>query len=94
MTPHQLGEVTARAEISRTPLSLMSRPAWWVGPSCVVSEAPEKGPEVKSSSDISGIPEDPQGWQLGPLQAVYLHVGLEDGHLQLLKYLDPPSLAY
>ena len=54
MSPHQLGEVTARAEISRTPPGLMS------GPSCVVSKAPGKGPEVPSSSDISGIPEAPQ----------------------------------
>ena len=59
MSPHQLGEVTTRAEISRTPPGLMSGSAWRAGPSCVVSEAAGKGPEVLSSSDISGIPEAP-----------------------------------
>ena len=82
----------ARVEMSRTPLSLMSGPAWRVGPSCVVSEAPGKGSGVPSSSDTSGIPKAPQGWQPGPLQAVYLYEGLENGHLQLLKCLAPPSL--
>ena len=65
----------ARAEMSRTPPGLMSGPAWRAGPSCVVSEAPGKGPGVPPSCDISGIPEAPQGWQLGPLQAVYLYEG-------------------
>ena len=91
ISPHQLGEVTARAKISRTPPGLMSGPAWRAGPSGVVSEATGKGPEVPSSSNISGIPKVPHGWQLGPMQAVYLHVGPENGHLQLLKCLDPPS---
>ena len=67
MSPHQLGEVTARAEISRTPQGLMSGPAWRVGPSYVVSKPSGKGPEVPSSSDISGIPEAPQVWLLGPM---------------------------
>ena len=67
MSPHQLGEVTARAEISKTPLGMMSRPAWRAGPSCVVSEALEKGPEVPSLSNIAGTPEAPQVWLLGPM---------------------------
>ena len=46
---------------------LMSGPAWRVKPSCVISEALEKGPEVSSSSDISGIPGAPQVWLLGPM---------------------------
>ena len=41
---------------------LMSWPAWRVGPSCVVSEALEKGPEVPSWSDNAEIPEAPQVW--------------------------------
>ena len=82
----------AEAKMSRTPPGLISGPAWRVGPSCVVSEAPRKGPEVPSSSDTSGIPEDPQGRKLGPLQAVYLYEGPKNGHLQLLKCLPPPSL--
>ena len=69
----------------------MSGPAWRVGPSCVVSEVLEKGPEVPSWFDISGIPEAPQGRQLGPLQAVYLHVGPVNGHGQPWKCLGPPS---
>ena len=81
MNPQQLGEVTYRVEILKTPLGLMSRPAWRAGPSCVVSEAPEKGPEVPSWSNIVGIPEAPQVWQLGPIQTVYLQVGQENGHL-------------
>ena len=55
MNPHQQEEVTAQAEISKTPPSLMSGPAWRAGPSCVVSEAPEKGPEVPPWSDIVGM---------------------------------------
>ena len=54
MNPHQKEEVTARAEISKTPLDLMSGLAWRAGPSCVVSEAPEKGPEVLPWYDIVG----------------------------------------
>ena len=92
MISPQLGKVMARAEMSRTPPSLMSGPACRAGPSCVISEAPEKGPEVPSSSDISGIPEAPRGLQLGPLQVVYLYEGLENGHLKLLKCLTRPSL--
>ena len=82
----------AQAEMSRTPPSLMSGPAWRAGPSCVVSEASEKGPEVPSSSDIFGIPEAPRGLLLGPLQAMYLYEGPENGHLKLLKCLAHPSL--
>ena len=81
----------ARAEISRTPPGLMSGPAWRAGPSYVVFGAPGKGPEVPSSSDISGIPEAPKGRQLGPLQAVYLYVGPKNGHGQPRKSLGPPS---
>ena len=55
MNPHQQEEVTARAEILKTPPGMMSGPAWRVGPSCVVFEAPEKGPEVPSWSDIAGM---------------------------------------
>ena len=62
----------AQAEISKTPPGLMSGPAWRAGPSCIISEAPEKGPEVPSWSDISGMPKAPRVWQLGPMQAVYL----------------------
>ena len=53
--PSSVGEVTARAEISKTPLGLMSGLSWRAGPSCVVSEVSEKGPEVPSFSDIAGI---------------------------------------
>ena len=81
----------ARAEISRTPPGLMYGPAWTAGPSCIISGAPGKGPEVPSSSDISEIPEAPQGRQLGPLQAVHLYVGPENGHRQPRKSLGPPS---
>ena len=49
----QLEEVTARAEISKTPPSLMFGPVWRVGPSCVVSDVLEKGPEVPPWSDIA-----------------------------------------
>ena len=91
MSSPQLGKVMARTEISRTPPGLMSRPAWRAGPSYVVSRAPGKGPEVLSSSDISGISEASQGRQLGPLQAVYLYVGPENGHGQPRKSLGPPS---
>ena len=87
-----VGKVMARAEMSRTPPGLMSGPVWRAGPSYVVFEAPGKGPGVPPSSDISEIPEAPQGRQLGPLQAVYMHEGPENGHLQLLKCLAPPSL--
>ena len=48
MSSPQLGKVMAQAEISRTPPGLMSEPAWRAGPSCVVSGAPGKGPEVLS----------------------------------------------
>ena len=91
MSSPQLGKVMARAEMSRTPPCLMSGPAWRAGPSCVFSEAPGKGPGVPPSSDISEIPEAPQGRQLGPLQAVYLFEGPENGHLQLLKCMTPPT---
>ena len=70
MCSPQLGEVMARAKMSRTPPGLMSGPAWRARPSCVVSEVLDKGPEVPFWSDISGIPEASQGRQLGPLQAV------------------------
>ena len=50
----------ARAEISKTPPGLMFGPAWRVMPSCVVAEAPEKGPEVLSYSDIVRMPEAPR----------------------------------
>ena len=77
--------MTARAEISKTPPGLMSGPTWRVGPSCVVSEAQEKGLEVISWSDIIGMgaqmPEAPRVWQLGPMQAVHLQTGPENGHL-------------
>ena len=78
--------MTARAEISKTPPGLISRPAWRARPSCVVSEAPEKGPEVPPWSDIAGLgaqkPEAPRVWQLGPMQAASLQAGPENGHLQ------------
>ena len=77
-----------------TPPGLMSGLAWRVGPSYVVSEAPEKGPEVPSWSDIAGMPEAPRVLQLGPMQDVYLQVGPENGHLQPRKCLYPPSLGY
>ena len=67
---NQLEEMMAQAEISKTPPSLMSGPAWRVGPSYVVSEALEKGPEVPSWYDNAGIPEAPQVWLLGSMQAV------------------------
>ena len=51
----------------------------------------EEGAEVPSSSDISGILEVSQGRQLGPLQAVYLYEGPENGHGQPRKSLGPPS---
>ena len=82
----------ARAEMSRTPPGLMSELAWRAEPSCAVSEAPGKGVGVPSSSDTSGIPEALQGRQMRSLQAVYLYEGPENGHLQLLKCLAPPSL--
>ena len=53
--PDQLEEVMARAEISKTPPGLMSGPAWRAGPSCVVSDALEKGPEVPPWSYITGM---------------------------------------
>ena len=52
MNPDQLEEVTAGAEISKTPPGLMSGPAWRAGPSCIVSDVLEKGPEVLPWSDI------------------------------------------
>ena len=52
--------------MTRTPPGLMSGPAWRVGPSYIISEVPGKGPGVPSYSDTSGIPEAPQGRQLGP----------------------------
>ena len=82
-----------RAEISKTPPGLMSGPAWRAVPSCVVSKAPEKGPEVPSRSDIAGIPEAPYVWQLGPMRVVYMQVGPKNGYLQPRKCLDPPSLG-
>ena len=57
----------------------------------MVSEALGKGPGVPSSSDTSGIPEAPQGRQLGPLQAAQLQAGPENGHGQSQKCLGPPS---
>ena len=54
--------------MSRTPPGLMFGPAWRAEPSYIVSEALGKGPGVPSSSDTSGIPDTPQGRQLGPLQ--------------------------
>ena len=70
MIPHQLGEVTARAEISKTPPGLMFGPAGRSRPSYVVSKTLEKGPEVQSWSDNTGIPEAPQVWLRGPMQAM------------------------
>ena len=55
MNPDQLEEVMARAEILKTPPGLMSGPAWRAGPSCVVSVALKKGPEVPPWSNITGI---------------------------------------
>ena len=55
MNPHQQEEVTAQAEISKTPLGLMSGPPWRAGPSCVVSEAQEKGLKAPPWSDIAGM---------------------------------------
>ena len=98
MNPHHREKVTARAEISKTPPGLMSEPAWRAGTSCVISEAPEKGPEVPPWSDIAGMGaqklEAPRVWQLGPMQAVSQQAGLENGHLQPWKCLHPPSLGY
>ena len=91
MSSPQLGQVMARGKMSRTLPGLMSGPAWRAGPSCIVSKAPGKGPEVPSSSDISGIPGAPQGRQLGPLQAAQLQAGPENGHGQSRKCLGPPS---
>ena len=86
MNPHQQEEVTASAEISKTPPSLMSGPAWRVVPSCVIFEAPDKGPEVPPWSDIAGMGaqklEVPRVWQLGPMQVVYLLAGPKNEHLQ------------
>ena len=55
MNSNQLEEVTARAETSKAYPGLMSGPAWRAGPSCVVSDALEKGPEVPPWSDIAGM---------------------------------------
>ena len=55
MNPDQLEEVTAQAEISKTPPGLMSWPARRAGPSYVVSDVLEKGPEVPPWSDITGM---------------------------------------
>ena len=52
--------------MTRTPPGLMSGPAWRAETSCIISEAPGKGPGVLSSSDTSGIPKAPPGLQLGP----------------------------
>ena len=54
MNPHLQEAMMARAKISKTPPGLMSGLAWREGPSCVVSEAPEKGSEAPSWSDIAG----------------------------------------
>ena len=67
---NQLEEMTARAEVSKTPPGLMSGLAWRVGLSYVVSKALEKGPEVPSWSDNAGIPEAPQVWLLGLMNVV------------------------
>ena len=80
-----------RGKMLRIPPGLMSEPAWRVGPSCIVFEAPGKGPEVPSSSDILGIPGAPQGRQLGPLLAAQLQAGHENGQRQSRKCLGPPS---
>ena len=55
MNPDQLKEVTARAEILKTPPGLMSGPSWKAGPSYVTSDVLEKGPEVPPWSDITGM---------------------------------------
>ena len=90
--------MTVRAKISKTPPGLMSGPAWRVGPSRVISEAPEKGPEVPPWSDIAGMgaqkPEAPRVWQLGLMQAVSLQAGPENEHLQLWKRLNHLSQVY
>ena len=59
MNLDQLEETSARAEISKTPPGMMSGPAWKAGPSCIVSDALEKGLEVPHWSDIAwmGAPE-------------------------------------
>ena len=83
--PSTAGIGEARAEISKTPPGLMFGPAWRAGPSCVVSEAPEKGPEAPPWSDSAGMgahkPKAPRVWQLGPMQAVPLQEGSENEHL-------------
>ena len=81
----------AEAEMSRTPPGLMFDLSWRAGPSYIVFEALGKGPGVPSSSDTFGIPEAPQGRQLGPLQAAQLQAGPENGHGQSRKCLGPPS---
>ena len=97
MNPHQQEEVTARAEISKTPPGLMFGPAWRTGPFYVISEAPKKGPEAPPVSDIAGMGaqklEAPRVWQLGPMQAVSQQAGPENGHLQPWKCLHLPSLG-
>ena len=45
----------ARAEISKTPPGLMFGPSWRVGPSCVVSKAPDKGPHPSLISPGWGL---------------------------------------
>ena len=71
MNPDQLEEVTARAKTSKTHPGLMSGPAWRARPSCMVSEALEKGSEVPPWSDFAGMgaqkPEAPPVLQLGPM---------------------------
>ena len=79
MDPDQLEEVTAKAEISKTPPGLMSGPAWRARPSCVVSDVLEKGLEVP---------------QLGPMQAMSLQTGPENEHLQPWKFLHRLSHVY
>ena len=98
MNLHRQEEVTARAEISKTPPGMMSGLAWRAGPSCIISEAPEKGPEAPPWSNFVGMgaqkPETPRVWQLGSMQAVSLQAGSENGHLQPWKCLHPLSLGY
>ena len=71
MNPDQLEEASARAEISKTHPGLMSGPAWKAGPSDVVSDALEKGPEVPPWSDIAWMgaqePEPPLMSQQGTM---------------------------
>ena len=56
--------------------ALMSWPAWKAGPSDVVSDAHEKGPEVPPGSDITWMgaqkPEPPLKQKQGLMQAVSL----------------------